>query len=144
MQSQADTLTKPRWLDKKINLEIEVESGLPMVNADNDKIGWVLMQLIDNALKFTPDNGYLKIEAKEYNRSVVVEVIDSGIGIPKERINEIFEPFHQLDGSSTRRYSGTGLGLAIANRIVSEHGSKIEVESIENKGSRFQFSLPII
>ena len=73
---------------------------------------------------------------------VNVAVIDTGIGIPKERLSEIFEPFHQLDGSTTRRYPGTGLGLAMARRIVEAHGSKIRVVSEVGKGSRFEFSLP--
>jgi signal transduction histidine kinase len=129
--------------DKEIDLHIDVDDPLPMVNADVDKIGWVLMQLLDNALKFTPNGGNVKIEARGNSSTVRVAVMDTGIGIPNERIEEIFEPFHQLDSSTTRRYSGTGLGLAMAHRILNEHGSNIEVESVESMGSRFQFSLPI-
>ena len=129
--------------DKEIDLQTDIDENLPMVNADVDKIGWVLMQLLDNALKFTPNGGNVKIEARGNKSTVSVAVMDTGIGIPDERIDEIFEPFHQLDSSATRRYSGTGLGLAMAYRIVNDHGSKIVVESVENKGSRFQFHLPI-
>jgi len=73
-----------------------------------------------------------------------VAVTDTGIGIPQERLEEIFEPFHQLDGSATRRFGGTGLGLAMAQRIIEAHGSKINVESILGLGSLFEFSLPVM
>jgi signal transduction histidine kinase len=71
----------------------------------------------------------------------MVSVIDTGIGIPSNRLEEIFEPFHQLDGSSSRRYGGTGLGLALVRDILTAHGSIIEVESDEGKGSIFRFPL---
>jgi signal transduction histidine kinase len=69
-------------------------------------------------------------------------VIDTGIGMPNERIPEIFEPFHQLDSSATRHYSGTGLGLTMVRRIIEAHGSQIKVDSAVGKGSRFEFTLP--
>jgi signal transduction histidine kinase len=70
-------------------------------------------------------------------------VVDSGIGIDPEQFDEIFEPFHQLDSSATRKYGGTGLGLAMAKQIIQAHGSEIKVDSIPGKGSSFIFSLPI-
>ena len=72
---------------------------------------------------------------------VAIKVTDTGIGIPVNRLDEVFEPFHQLDASSTRRYGGTGLGLALVKEIVSAHGSMIEVNSEEGRGSTFSFSL---
>jgi signal transduction histidine kinase len=72
-----------------------------------------------------------------------VSVTDTGIGIPEDRIEEIFLPFHQLDGSSTRRYGGTGLGLALARKIIEAHGSLIHISSIVDKGSRFEFLLKL-
>jgi signal transduction histidine kinase len=74
---------------------------------------------------------------------VTVRVTDTGIGIPSDRLEEIFEPFHQLDGSSTRRYSGTGLGLALSNRILEAHSSRVRAQSVVDKGSTFEFSLPL-
>ncbi len=71
-----------------------------------------------------------------------IAVIDTGIGIPNERIPEIFEPFHQLDSSMTRQYSGTGLGLTMVQRIIEAHGSQVKVQSIVGQGSRFEFTLP--
>ena len=77
----------------------------------------------------------------ESDTLVTVTVTDTGIGIPAARLEEIFEPFHQLDASATRRYGGTGLGLALVKEIISAHGSMIEVRSEEGKGSTFSFPL---
>lgn len=116
----------------------------PWVHADEEKIGWVLMQLIDNAIKFTPDGGQVNIITQVENGLVSIAIEDNGIGIPEDRISEIFEPFHQLDGSMTRRYSGTGLGLTMVNRILNAHGLPIKVQSTVGKGTRFSFSLPLV
>ena len=130
--------------DKDIQLKVDVPSKLPEVKADNKKLAWVMNQLLDNAIKFTPHGGRIHIQAYANGGYVKVAITDTGIGIPADRVDEIFEPFHQLDGSNTRRYSGTGLGLTMVRHIIEAHGSSIEVESLENKGSRFQFSLPIV
>ena len=127
---------------KERNIQVVVMENLPMVKADEDKIGWVLFQLLDNALKFTPTGGDISVKAVEDNGLVLITIQDNGIGIPDERIQEIFEPFHQLDGSTTRRYSGTGLGLTMVRRIIEAHGSQIKVKSQVGKGSQFEFNLP--
>ena len=126
-----------------IKIIYSVYEQLPKVNADEEKIGWVLMQLMDNAIKFTPESGQINITAVVNNDAVIISVADTGIGIPKDRISEVLEPFHQLDGSITRKYAGTGLGLTMAYRILDAHGSSLEIESTVGKGSRFSFSLPI-
>jgi len=72
---------------------------------------------------------------------VMVSITDTGIGIPANRLNEIFEPFHQLDGSATRRAGGTGLGLSLVRQIVEAHGSLLDVQSVEGKGTTFKFPL---
>jgi signal transduction histidine kinase len=119
-----------------------VESGLPPVKADAEKISWAMLQLLDNAIKFTPAGGQVTLSAcLEAATLVMVSVTDTGIGIPPERLKEIFEPFHQLDGSSTRRFGGTGMGLALVRDILEAHGSVIEVESEDGKGSTFRFPL---
>jgi signal transduction histidine kinase len=127
-----------------ISLLVDVPSDLPPVHCDQEKISWVLQQLIDNAIKFTMAGGVLKIEAHQRGAEVSIAISDSGIGISSDQQEEIFEPFHQLDGSSTRRYRGTGLGLALSNRIVDAHGARIEVVSSLGVGSRFSFSLPVV
>jgi signal transduction histidine kinase len=98
--------------------------------------------LIDNAIKFTPSGGQVNLSVeKESETLVMVAVADTGIGIPSNRLDEVFEPFHQLDASSTRRYGGTGLGLALVKEIVSAHGSIVSIKSEEGKGSTFSFPL---
>jgi len=102
----------------------------------------VLNQLLDNGIKFTPSGGRVVVVVKrEGENLVIVSVTDTGIGIPANRLQDIFEPFHQLDGSSTRRYGGTGLGLSLVRQIIEAHGSMIEVQSVEGRGSTFKFPL---
>lgn len=78
---------------------------------------------------------------REGENLVIVSVTDTGIGIPADHINDIFEPFHQLDGSTTRKYGGTGLGLSLVRQLVEAHGSMLEVQSTEGRGSTFKFPL---
>lgn len=125
-----------------LTLSILHDEDLPPVLADPQKIAWVIGQLLDNAIKFTPAGGRVVVNLKRENpKLVMISVSDTGIGIPHQRLEEIFEPFHQLDGSSTRRYGGTGLGLSLVREIVEAHGSLIEVQSVEGRGSTFRFPL---
>jgi signal transduction histidine kinase len=110
--------------------------------ADAEKIRWVLDQLLDNAIKFTPPGGRVEAGAERDGGRVRVWVADTGPGIEASRLPELFEPFHQLDGSSTRRRGGTGLGLALVKMIVTAHGSAVAVDSDPGRGSRFSFDLP--
>jgi signal transduction histidine kinase len=110
---------------------------------DGKRIGWVVNQLLDNAIKFTPRGGIVGLSAAREQDFVKILVQDTGIGIPAERISEIFEPFHQLDSTISRRYPGTGLGLAMVQRILDVHGSLIKCKSNEGQGSLFEFSLPL-
>ena len=101
-----------------------------------------MSQLFDNALKFTQSGGKVHLSAKlENDKMLNIAITDTGIGIPPERMKEIFEPFHQLDGSTTRRFGGTGLGLALVRQIVEAHGSLINVDSEVNKGTTVSFPL---
>jgi signal transduction histidine kinase len=130
--------------EKNIEITSNLNEHIPEVSADEEKIKWVIMQLLDNAIKFTPESGKININAEEVHEFVTVAISDTGIGIPVDRINEMFEPFHQLDGSITRRYAGTGLGLTIAHKILCAHGVTLKVESTVGEGSCFSFSLPAI
>jgi len=132
-----------RAVSKGVSVHIDIPDKLPPVMIDMDKLGWALLQLIDNAIKFTPEGGRVKVQAAFEHGLITVAVMDTGIGIPEDQISEIFEPFHQLDGSTTRKYSGTGLGLAMVSQIIEAHGFEIKVESVVNKGSRFEFSIPV-
>jgi signal transduction histidine kinase len=129
-------------LEKKVNLQINYLSKNIQVYADQDKISWVLGELIENGIKFNQEGGQVSVKISSQNGLVNFQVSDNGIGINEDLIEEIFEPFHQLDGSSTRRQGGTGIGLTLAKQIVEAHGSKLKVQSIKNKGTRFEFSLP--
>jgi signal transduction histidine kinase len=129
---------------KRIFIQVNSSPGLPSVNADEEKISWVILHLIDNAIKFTPAGGSIFVEASSERSMVKVCVNDTGVGIPEERLNEIFEPFHQLDGSTTRHYEGAGLGLALVKSIIEAHGSLIKVDSEVGKGAKFEFMLPIV
>jgi signal transduction histidine kinase len=115
-----------------------------IIQADREKMQWTIQQLIENAIKFTPDGGTIQVKTERENDFIAVSVSDNGIGIPQERIEEIFEPFHQLDGSSTRKYGGTGLGLALVKKIIEAHGSMIRVDSVPGKSSTFTFLLRLV
>ena len=129
-------------MERGVNLHTMIDEDVPFVHADSQKIAWVLNQLMDNAIKFTPSGGSVVVSVKrEGENLVLVSVTDTGIGIPSNRLNDIFEPFHQLDGSPTRRYGGTGLGLSLVRQIIEAHGSMIEVQSTEGRGSTFKFPL---
>ncbi|MFH2040510.1 MAG: ATP-binding protein [Chloroflexota bacterium] len=135
-------LTNPKALARNINLGIHIQPNLPNVQADEEKISWVMHQLLDNAIKFTEQGGQITLSiAAESGSLIMVSVSDNGIGIPEDRFEEIFEAFHQLDGSSTRVHGGTGLGLALVRTILEAHGSLIEVKSELGKGSTFKFPL---
>lgn len=128
--------------ERGVSLHAVMDDNLPLVQADPEKIAWVVNQLIDNGIKFTPSGGRVVVSLRrEGDHLVTLSVTDTGIGIPASRLDEIFEPFHQLDGSTTRRSGGTGLGLSLVRQIVEAHGSLLEVKSIEGRGSTFQFPL---
>jgi len=128
--------------DHNVKLHFDARVDIPNVQADKEKISWAILQLVDNAIKFTSSGGQVSLAIEPVSDNLImVSVTDTGIGIPASRMDEIFEPFHQLDASATRRYGGTGLGLALVQEIVSAHGAVIEVQSQEGKGSRFSFPL---
>jgi len=126
-----------------VRLALHVTPEVRALQADPEKLGWVLFQLVDNGIKFTPNDGEVSLAASRDGPLVRLSVADTGIGIPPDRVEEIFEPLHQLDGSPTRRYGGTGLGLALVKLIVGAHGSQIRVESEPGKGTSLSFLLPV-
>jgi signal transduction histidine kinase len=134
----------PKAAERAVTV-VDSSANVPSVQADSEKIGWVLNQLLDNGIKFTPSGGSVVVAVhQEGNNLVQVSVTDTGIGIHPNRIKEIFEPFHQLDGSSTRHYGGTGLGLSLVRQIIEAHGSLLDVQSMEGKGSTFKFPLLVM
>lgn len=125
-----------------VRLDSKMAADLPELVVDPEKLVWVLFQLIDNGIKFTPGGGRVTLEASPDGQVVNIGVRDTGIGIAPDRVEEIFEPFHQLDGSPTRRYGGTGLGLSLVKLILTAHGTQVRVDSEEGKGTAMTFSLP--
>lgn len=129
-------------LKNEITIEVRTEEGLPPAMAAYQQLMHVLRNLVHNAVKFNKAGGRVIITAGEKNGMIEVCVRDTGIGMPKEEHERIFDRFYQVDSSMTRRYGGTGMGLAIVKEIVESHGGRITVESELGKGSRFCFTLP--
>ncbi len=126
------------------NLEIinNVPSNIPNISADEDRIHQIFHNIIGNAIKFT-EAGKIEISAYVSNFSLIVEISDTGIGIPEDKLDSIFKSFEQVDGSTERQYGGTGLGLTISRQLVELHGGQILVESQLGIGSQFKILLPI-
>src|SRR5262245_62154830 len=127
---------------KKLPLKVDVADDLPLAHGDARRIAQVLLNLVGNAIKFT-DLGEVRIAAQSANGMFCVAVADTGPGIPAAEQARIFNEFHQVDSSNTKKKGGTGLGLAIAKRIVELHGGRIWVKSELGSGSTFQVELPV-
>ena len=129
---------------KNINIITNIGKELPYVTADIGLVERVLENLLENALRHTPECGTISMVLTPDNRNVTVQVIDTGSGIPQEELSHIFDRFYQVDKSRKERQGGAGLGLAIAKRILNLHGRTIEVTSVLNSGSTFSFQLPVV
>jgi two-component system phosphate regulon sensor histidine kinase PhoR len=134
----------PEAENKKIALSACLPEELPQLYIDPDRITQVLVNLIGNALKFTPEGGKVLVEAKELDDSLQIQVTDTGVGIAKENFSKLFDRFQQIDRKPGPGAKGTGLGLAISKSVIEMHKGKIWVESEVGKGSRFIFTLPKI
>jgi len=124
-------------------VEVNVPPGLPEIEADREKMEQVLGNLLDNAIKFTPEGGKVCFTVFANEGNVKVEVSDTGIGIPPPHLSRIFERFYRVDKARSRELGGTGLGLAIVKHIVRAHGGTVGVESTSGKGAKFFLTLPI-
>ncbi|HVP76859.1 MAG TPA: ATP-binding protein [Thermodesulfobacteriota bacterium] len=127
---------------KKLNVEVMVTDGLPSLKIDSERILQALRNIIGNAVKFTPENGRVKVSARRADHGVEVSVADTGPGIPAGNLITIFEKFQQATTGGSHAVKGTGLGLAIAKQIITLHGGKIWAESEFGRGSTFIFVLP--
>lgn len=130
-------------LHKGLELEFLPGRDVPVQSLDNRRIQQVVLSLLHNAVKFTPPGGRVEVSTRRAEHEVVVQVADTGRGIPAEDIPHIFDAFRQIDGSSTRRTGGMGIGLAMAKHIVELHEGRLWVESEEGVGSTFAFALPV-
>lgn len=156
------SLLKPSALKAQVQLKLDVASDLPFVRGDANRIRQSVLNLAENAVKFTPSGGNITISAKLGQqldaegeddigfalvapaRTVVeIRVADTGIGIPDDEREKVFDPFYQVDSSSTREYGGTGLGLAIVRRLVQAHDGKVHVEQNYPNGAVFVIRLPV-
>lgn len=134
---------------KQIGLHNEISESAEPIQADPNKLNQILSNLIDNAIKFTPQKGKIWVRGEMTNRTYCIEVGDTGIGIPHEEQARIFERFYRVDEARTRESSGVvslgngaGLGLAIVKHLVELHGGRVVVESVPGEGSRFSIFLP--
>jgi signal transduction histidine kinase len=125
-------------VDKPLTIQVDVPGDL-YVYADRNRLHDIFINLLSNAFKFTPEGGIVSIVARSKDDDILHQIRDTGIGIPKDKINKVFEEFYQVEGG---KYGGTGLGLSIAKRVIEEHGGRIWVESSPGKGSAFYFTLP--
>ncbi len=136
---EVESSMHPYLLDKQLELDVQVADELPMVDGDRDLVKQVFINLMGNAIKFSPAGSVLHIVAVEDAVSVKISVIDEGMGIPEEDLKNIFKQFYQVSGGMR---DGVGLGLAIVKNIVEQHGGYIQVDSEVGKGTTFAFTLP--
>lgn len=137
------SILTPQAKEKVLDVELRIAPDLPMVMADEDMIGQMLINLVDNAIKYTPRGGKVSIKAEKENDAVKIVISDTGIGIPRESIPRLFERFYRVDKARSREMGGTGLGLAIVKHILELHHGRIEVESDVARGSTFTVYLPV-
>ncbi len=130
--------------EKGVALNIELDPGLPLVYADEDRIGQVLLNLVGNALQYTPAGGVVTIRARQERDEVLISISDTGVGIADEHIDQIFTRFYRVDSSRSRSVGGSGIGLTIAKHLTEAHGGRIWAESPGvDQGSTFTFTLPV-
>jgi signal transduction histidine kinase len=137
-----------RAAERKLTLQVATPEGLPSISADPQELTMALNHLLDNAIKFTPAGGTITAGARQATGEdgqpgVEIVVQDTGIGIPADQHEKIFERFYQADSSLTRQYGGVGIGLAVVKQTIEAHGSHVAVESEPGKGSTFRFTLPL-
>jgi len=124
-------------------ISVNKESPLPMFNGDKDKIEQVILNILSNAIKYTPDNGHIEIVTGYSDGKISIVVSDNGIGIPEADMPRIFERFYRVDKSRARELGGTGLGLSIAKQIIEAHGGTIGINSEHGKGTTVAITLPV-
>ncbi len=143
IQRIADRL-HPQFEAKGVTLTLQVPENLPSVWADEDRISQVLVNLMGNALQYTPSGGKVTVSAAQQSDELHISIADTGIGIPPEHLPHLFTRFYRVDKSRSRAGGGSGIGLTIARHLVEAHGGKIQVHSDgTGKGSTFSFSLPL-
>jgi signal transduction histidine kinase len=128
--------------DKHINVICD-SSGPVMIQGDRARLKQVVVNLLDNAIKYTPNGGRVTLKITEEEGYAVLDVADDGVGIPAEALPHVFKRFFRVDGSRSRDQGGAGLGLSIVKSICDAHGAWVEVSSTPGKGSRFRVRQPL-
>jgi signal transduction histidine kinase len=128
--------------DKEISVNCNVEQEA-VVEGDRARIKQVVVNLLDNAIKYTPPGGSIQLNVRARDGKAVLEVLDTGIGIPAAALPHVFERFFRVDKARSRELGGAGLGLAIVKSICTAHGGQIDAKSAEGQGSRFIVELPL-
>ena len=136
-------LLAPQTKEKELRMQVRLAKELPSVPADENHLQRVFINLLSNAIRFTPQKGTLSIRVSPTDSALLVEVADSGIGMPAADVAQLFTEFFRADNVINRERKGTGLGLVLVKRIVEAHGGKIAVESEIGKGTTFRFTLPL-
>jgi two-component system, OmpR family, phosphate regulon sensor histidine kinase PhoR len=127
-----------------VTFRVDLPASVPPVHGDEQRLGQVFVNLLHNAVKFSPDGAEVRVSVNAPDDEVVVAIADHGVGIPRAAQGRIFERFYKVDRARVRGAAGgTGLGLAIARHIIEQHGGRIWVESVEGSGSTFSFALPV-
>lgn len=135
---------KALTLKNKINIDLLVDDNMPKIIGDEKRTEVVLDNFISNAIKYNKENGKVIIKVQKDNRRAIISVKDTGIGIPENEQDRVFEKFYRSKEATTRETGGTGLGLYIAKNIIERSEGKVWFRSVENEGTEFHFSLPII
>ena len=138
------TLISPRAALKNVRIQRDVQPGLPMVRADRDRLVQILVNVLDNAVKFTPEGGSVSITAApQVQGSVVIKITDTGIGISKSELPRLGERFYRIDKTRSREMGGTGLGLSIVKHLMKAHEGSMEIESTLGKGTTVSLHFPV-
>ncbi len=127
-----------------VTLHLQVAPNLPAISGDPKTLERALTSLVDNAIKFSPNGGQVTVKARQSDEFVVIDVIDQGIGIEKDRLPRIFDRFYHLEQSGDNLFDGLGLGLAITRQVIKQHNGRLTVESEPGKGSTFSIYLKIM
>jgi two-component system, OmpR family, phosphate regulon sensor histidine kinase PhoR len=135
-------LVEPKAKLKNIVLTNQISEELPPVRADRDRLSQIFVNILDNAVKFSPEKGNITIEAKEEEGFILIKVIDNGIGIPREEIERLGERFYRVDKTRSRELGGTGLGLSIVKHLMAAHGGKMQIESRLGYGTTVSLFFP--
>ena len=138
-----DSVIRDLSVNADHRLEMRVNARLSRIRADKHRFRQVVENLVDNAMKYTPENGVIRITAEKHRDGLVdFAVSDSGPGVPRDEQEHLFTPFYRVPGAATDKVSGTGLGLYIARSIAELHGGDVWVESAPGAGSSFHFTFP--